>query len=55
MEHGMVGRIWEVLLEAQLEADAEPGVQLGTGTPNCRGGEERVMPNMQPLLKPYPI
>lgn len=53
MEHGMVGGIWEVLLEAQLEADAEPGVQLGT--PNCRGEEERVMPNVQPLLKPYPI
>lgn len=51
----MVGGIWEVVLEAQLEADAEPGVQLGTCTPNCRGEEERVMPNVQPLLKPYPI
>lgn len=47
----MVGGIWEVMLVAQLEAGAEPGVQLGT----CRGGEERLMPNMQPLLRFYPI
>lgn len=50
----MVGGIWEVVLEAQLEAGVEPGVQLGTCTPKCRGEEERVMPNMQPLLKLYP-
>lgn len=37
----MVGGIWELVLEAQLEAGAEPGVQLD----RCRGEEERVIPN----------
>lgn len=55
MEHRIVGGIWEVVLEAQLEAGVEPGVQLGICTPNCRGEEERVMPNKQPLLRLYPI
>lgn len=55
MEHRMVGRIWKVVLEVQLEAGVEPGVQLGTCTSDCRGAEERVMPNMQPLLRLYPI
>lgn len=49
-EHGMVGGTWEVVLDAQLEAGVEPGVQLGTCTPNCIGEEGRVVPNVQPLL-----